>query len=226
MPKFSRAIEDYLKQIYLLEEAGQQPTGAALAQRLDVSHASITGMLKRLHELDLVRYEPYKPLHLTPEGRTIALEIVRHHRLLEAYLTHVVGMAWEDVHDEAEVLEHHISERFEALMAERLGNPTVDPHGHPIPQLDGTVPASADTVALWGATLGHVRIALVSDQDADVLRFLGGAGIVPGAEIEILEQSDAAGTCTVRTTTGQMHVLGRERAVGIFVTVLTPTEVG
>jgi DtxR family Mn-dependent transcriptional regulator len=226
MTKFSQAIEDYLKQVYLLEERGVEPTGKALAERLDVSPASVTGMLKRLAELQLVEYEPYQPIRLTLTGRAIALEVVRHHRLLEAYLAEVLGMEWHEVHAEAEVLEHHISERMEALIAERLGHPDFDPHGHPIPSLDGTLPAAREDVSLVEAEPDtDVDVAVVRDDREAVLVYLGERGIVPGARLHVVERSEVAGTVTVSVAgTGDHHVLGSELAAAIDV-VPARTEV-
>lgn len=217
MTKFSQAIEDYLKQIYLLEERGTEPTGKALALRLDVSQASVTGMLKRLAKLELIDYEPYRQLHLTLRGRAIALEVVRHHRLLEAYLADVLGMEWHEVHAEAEILEHHISERLESLMAERLGHPTVDPHGHPIPALDGSLPAGRDGIQLSSAEPDStLTVGTVHDDRPEVLVYLGERGIVPGERLHLVERSVVAGTVTV-SVDGVHHVLGSELAAAIEV---------
>lgn len=212
MAKFSQAIEDYLKQVYMLEERGEEPTGKALAERLDVSPASVTQMLKRLAGLDLIEYEPYQPIRLTLAGRAIALEVVRHHRLLEAYLADVLGMEWHEVHAEAEVLEHHISERMEALIAERLGHPSFDPHGHPIPSLDGTLPTRRDGTTLLDAQPDTtVEVGTVHDDRPDVLVYLGERGIVPGAHVHLVERSEVAGTVTVRVD-DEHHVLGSDLA--------------
>lgn len=216
--KFSQAIEDYLKQIYLLEEQGEPASGSELARRLDVSAASVTGMLKRLVSLELVAQEPYQGATLTKTGRAIALEVVRHHRLLEAYLAEVVGMSWSEVHAEAEILEHYISERFEALIDERLGHPQRDPHGHPIPAMDGTLPTPAERiVSLDFAELDEpVEIDRVGDERPDVLEYLGQRGLMPGAPISIIERQDIAGTVTVRVGNDQ-YTLGRELAASILV---------
>ena len=134
----SSAVEDYLKAIFELGEAKTQ----ALADALEVSPASVTGMLKKLSALGLIEYERYRGVTLTPAGRKIALETLRHHRLIETYLAEALGYPWHEVHDEAERLEHHISEDFEDRIAEVLGNPTHDPHGDPIPGRDGSLPQS------------------------------------------------------------------------------------
>ena len=141
------AVEDYAKAIYTLQERADGPvTTTALAERLGVSAASASGMVRRLGEIGLAEHEPYKGVELTEAGRAVALEVIRHHRLLELLLAEL-GVPWDRVHDEAEVLEHHISEDLEALIASRLGDPTHDPHGDPIPAADLTVDEGA-TIAL------------------------------------------------------------------------------
>src|SRR5919112_2246216 len=140
----SSATQDYLKAIYLLAESPADASGlvstTALAQRLEVSAASATNMLKKLDQLGLVAHVPYHGARLTERGRAVALEVVRHHRLLETYLAQALGVPWDQVHAEAEILEHHLSEELEERIAARLGHPTADPHGHPIPTKDLTSP--------------------------------------------------------------------------------------
>jgi DtxR family Mn-dependent transcriptional regulator len=137
--RLSSAVEDYLKAIYELGERGVKTQ--ALADALEVSPASVTGMLQKLASLKLVAYQKYQGVSLTPAGQRIALETLRHHRLIETYLAQALGYAWHEVHDEAEKLEHHISEDFEDRIASMLGHPTHDPHGDPIPRRDGSLPA-------------------------------------------------------------------------------------
>ncbi len=133
----SPAIEDYCKAIYTLETRADEPVSTnALAERLELTTGSVSGMLKKLDELGLISHVPYRGVRLTPEGRRVALEVIRHHRLLELYLAEALQMPWDRVHDEAEVLEHVLSEELEALIAAKLGNPTIDPHGDPIPSAD------------------------------------------------------------------------------------------
>ena len=130
----SDAVEDYAKAIYGLQRQAPGPvTTSALAERLGVAPSSVTAMLKRLDDLGLVRYQPYHGVSLTPAGERAALEVIRHHRLIEAFLAEALQMPWDRVHDEAEVLEHYISEHLEELIAQALGNPSHDPHGDPIP---------------------------------------------------------------------------------------------
>src|SRR6266487_5131648 len=140
----SSAVEDYAKAVYALERrAGGAVSTNALAERLDVTPASASGMVKRLDEMGLVTHEPYRGVQLTPNGLRLALEVIRHHRLLELYLAEQLGVPWDRVHEEAEVLEHVLSEELEELIAAKLGNPTRDPHGDPIPTRDGQIDESS-----------------------------------------------------------------------------------
>src|SRR5215211_1036858 len=154
----SEAVEDYTKAIYALERHQQGPiTTSALAVRLEVAPSSVTAMLKRLDELGLARYEPYHGVTLTPSGEQVALEVIRHHRLIEAFLAAALQMPWDRVHDEAEVLEHYISEELEDRIAEKLGNPALDPHGDPIPTPDLDLEVDR-TTALARLRAGQVAI--------------------------------------------------------------------
>ena len=210
-----------MKCIWTLEESGEDPTGSAIAAKLDVSPASVTGMGRKLVQLGLVEQEPYRPWRLTASGRLLALEIVRHHRLLELFLAQSLGMDWDRVHAEAEVLEHHISEELEELIAAALGNPEFDPHGHPIPLRDGTMPVRSGfdpLVTLEAGTAGV--IAQVRDETPEVLRFLADRGMLIGARIQVREQSPLAGTITVAVVDGGAETtLGRDLAGHIDVEV-------
>ena len=203
----SAAVEDYAKAIYALEHRGDSAvTTTALAERLGVTPASASGMVRRLSELGLVAHEPYRGVVLTDAGRRVALEVLRHHRLLELLLTDL-GLPWDRVHDEAEVLEHHISEDLEQLIAARLGHPTHDPHGDPIPTADLTIDEGV-TVALDALEPGaRGRFVRVSDADPDMLRYLGERGIAPGDTLEVVDRQPFEGPTFVRfdTTT---HALG------------------
>ena len=203
----SAAVEDYAKAIYALEHRGDAAvTTTALAERLGVTPASASGMVRRLSELGLVAHEPYRGVVLTDAGRRVALEVLRHHRLLELLLTDL-GLPWDRVHDEAEVLEHHISEDLEQLIAARLGHPTHDPHGDPIPTADLTIDEGV-TVALDALEPGaRGRFVRVSDADPDMLRYLGERGIAPGDTLEVVDRQPFEGPTFVRfdTTT---HALG------------------
>jgi DtxR family Mn-dependent transcriptional regulator len=192
------AIEDYVKAIWLIAERGVSPTGQAIAAELGISQASVSGMIRKLDELDLAKYEAYKPVELTERGRIVALEMVRHHRLIELFLAETLGMSWERVHAEAEILEHHISEELEDLIAAKLGDPQFDPHGHPIPARDGRMPTLRATPVsqLPDGSVGH--LSQVRDETPDVLRFLAEHGVTMGARLTVVEQSPLAGTTTLR----------------------------
>ncbi|MCW2973744.1 MAG: iron (metal) dependent repressor, DtxR family [Thermoleophilia bacterium] len=194
----SAAIEDYVKAIWLISERGEVTSGQAIAHQLGVSQASVSGMIRKLDELELVEYEAYRPVQLTEKGRLVALEVVRHHRLLELFLSEALGMSWDRIHAEAEILEHHISEELEDLIAAKLGNPQFDPHGHPIPARDGRVPELSATpvAALPVGARGVLR--QVRDETPEVLRFLAERSITVGAQLEVIDQSPHAGTTTVQ----------------------------
>ncbi len=190
----SSAVEDYLKAIY---ELGDEVKTQALAGALDVSPASVSGMLKKLSELNLVEHERYRGVRLTDAGAKMALETIRHHRLIETYLAQALGFSWDEVHDEAERLEHHISEAFEAKIAQALGHPTHDPHGDPIPQLDGTVPTS-DAQPLTEFAPGTVlTITRITQQRAEVLQYLAQRRLVPGAEVRVVSREPFDGPVTL-----------------------------
>ncbi len=214
----SAAVEDYAKAIYALERRADGPvTTTALAERLSVTPGSASGMVRKLCELGLVEHEPYRGVALTDDGRRVALEVMRHHRLIELLLADL-GVPWDRVHDEAEVLEHHISEDLEELIAARLGHPTHDPHGDPIPTADLTID-EGESVALdtlpAGARGCFVR---VSDADPDMLRYLGQRGITPGADFEIIEKQPFDGPVFARFG-DQVHVLGGALAAAMRVEV-------
>ena len=196
--RLSQALEDYLKVIYVLEADEEKATTTRIAQALEVSNASVTNMLKKLGGMNLIIHEAYKGAELTPAGRKIALEILRHHRLLELYLKEIMGYSWDEVHEEAEKLEHHISEQFEDRIAELLNHPTHDPHGDPIPSKDGVMPEKA-TLALYDGKVGaSYRIGRVKDQNPELLRYLETLGVLPGAEICILEKAPFDGPVTIQ----------------------------
>src|SRR5436305_13189050 len=185
----SAAVEDYAKAIYALESAGGGPvSNNSLAERLSVTPASASAMVKKLGGLGLVEHVPYRGVELTPDGRRVALEVLRHHRLLELYLAQTLGVPWDRVHDEAEVLEHHISEELEELIAAKLGDPTHDPHGDPIPTRDLTIEEGA-TESLQALEVGERgTFARVSDSDPEMLRFLAEQGIAPGDSLEVIDK--------------------------------------
>jgi DtxR family Mn-dependent transcriptional regulator len=202
------AVEDYLKAVYMLEGTGEVASTNALAARLEVTPAAVSGMLRKLAALGLVTHEPYRGAWLTERGRLVALEVIRHHRLLELFLVESLGMGWDEVHAEAEVLEHVLSEELEELIAAKLGHPTLDPHGDPIPSRELAIAddsASCDLYELEpGAAGTFVR---VSDADPEMLRFLTQRGITPGARLEVLERQPFDGPLSVRVGR-RIHVLG------------------
>ena len=204
----SSAIEDYAKAIYALERrAGTAVSTNAIAERLGVTPASASGMVKRLGELGLVEHEPYHGVSLTDDGRRIALEVMRHHRLLELYLVKSLGVPWDRVHAEAEVLEHVLSEELEELIAAKLGNPTRDPHGDPIPTRELTIDEGPTErlQSLQGGAKG--TFTRISDSDPDMLRFLADRGIAPGDSFEVIEKHPFDGPLFVRFG-NNVHVLG------------------
>jgi DtxR family Mn-dependent transcriptional regulator len=202
------AVENYAKAIFTLQQRGVAPvTTNALADRLGVTAASASGMVKKLDALGLVRHEPYRGVVLTDDGERVALEVLRHHRLLELYLAERLDMPWDRVHDEAEVLEHVISEELEELIAAKLGNPTHDPHGDPIPTPDLTIAESA-TLTMQSLEGGDEGVFVrISDSDPEMLRYLGERGIAPGDAFEVVEKQPFAGPLFVRFG-DETHVLG------------------
>jgi DtxR family transcriptional regulator, Mn-dependent transcriptional regulator len=216
---FSPAIEDYAKAIYALQARGEREVSTtALAERLDVTPASASGMMRKLGELGLVTHVPYRGVRLTDDGVRLALEVLRHHRLLELYLSETLGVPWDRVHDEAEVLEHVLSEDLEALIAAKLGDPTHDPHGDPIPSADLVLEeeATESLAALEpGARGTFVR---VSDSDPDMLRYLADRGIAPGDDLRVRDKQPFGGPLFVAFG-DRVHVLGGALAAAMRVRV-------
>jgi DtxR family transcriptional regulator, Mn-dependent transcriptional regulator len=210
------AIEDYLKAIYTLGRANPQVTTSLLAEHLRFKPASVTGMLKTLADLHLVSYTPYRGVELTQTGERIALEVVRHHRLIELYLVEALGYGWDEVHDEAERLEHHISEKLEARIAARLGQPAFDPHGDPIPSPEGTLPTDADARLADLEVGDRACITRVRDQQPERLRYLADLGLVPGAKLDISGSAPFDGPISVQIA-GVVHPLDRRIAREIYV---------
>lgn len=206
----SEAIDDYLKAIFELSgREERQVSSTEIASRLEISGASATNMLQKLAALDLplVMYEKHHGVHLSKAGRKRALEIIRHHRLIETFLHLVLGYPWDEVHEEAERLEHFISERFEERIAAKLGNPEFDPHGHAIPALDGTLPTS-EPQSLSRLRPGQsARVASVSDKDPEMLRYLAAQGIRPGVKLTLTEQLPFQGAFHVRIGTQKKAAL-------------------
>ncbi len=212
------AVENYAKAIYALERRGGPVSNNALAERLGVTAASASGMVKKLDGLGLVRHVPYKGVELTDAGERVALEVLRHHRLLELYLAERLDMPWDRVHDEAEVLEHVISEELESLIAAKLGHPTHDPHGDPIPTPDLTIDEGT-TVSLQSLEAGDSGVFMrISDSDPEMLRYLGDRGIAPGDSFEVVEKQPFAGPVFARFGS-ETHVLGGALAQAMRVEV-------
>ena len=213
--RLSQALEDYLKVIYVLEADGEKATTTAIAQALDVSNASVTNMFKKLAGMKLIVHESYNGAVLSPAGKKVALEILRHHRLLELYLKEVMGYSWDEVHDEAEKLEHHISEQFEDRIAELLDHPTYDPHGDPIPTKDGIMPEKA-TLALNEAEIKTLyMVGRVRDQNPELLRYLEQQGVLPGVELTIIEKAPFDGPISLEIDS-EVISLGFSIAQNIF----------
>jgi len=208
----SPSVQDYAKAVYALETRG----GAAvstndLAARLGVTAASVSGMVRKLTDVGIVEHEPYHGVRLTTEGRRVALEVLRHHRLLELFLNQELRMPWDRVHAEAEVLEHVLSDELEALIAARLGHPSVDPHGDPIPtpelEIDERPTRSLDQLAVGAAG----RFVRVSDSDPEMLRYLAEHGITLDARLEVVERQPFGGPVFVRFGERE-HPIGGELA--------------
>jgi DtxR family Mn-dependent transcriptional regulator len=182
-------MEDYLKAIYTLQaEEGPPVSTSSIAEYLGKTPPTVTSMIGKLAERDLVDREKYRGVELTETGERLALEVVRHHRLLEAYLAEHLGYDWSDVHEEADRLEHHISEEFERRVAEALGDPQVDPHGDPIPGPDLSPVENEETACLSTLEVGdRVVVCRVSDREEAELRYLADAGIRPGTELTVVE---------------------------------------
>lgn len=207
----TRSVEDYLKTIYHLAEAGQVATTTGIAEQLGLAAPSVSGMVKRLAEQGLVLHEPYKGVSLTRSGKREALRMLRRHRLIEAYLVEHLGYTWDTVHDEAERLEHAVSDDLVARMAEALGDPRFDPHGDPIPSADGAI-EERPTVPLPEIAEGETVTIVRVDTDAgDRLRWFADNGLVPGAVVKVVEHQPFSGPVTVLRGRNR-QVVGRDLA--------------
>jgi DtxR family Mn-dependent transcriptional regulator len=195
----SASIQDYAKAVYALQGRTTGPVSTNdLAERLSVTPGSASGMLRRLSELGLVEHVPYKGVRLTEAGQQVALEVMRHHRLIELFLADALGMPWDRVHDEAEVLEHVLSDELEDLIAAHLGNPKLDPHGDPIPSAQLQID-ERDTERLDDLSVGaRGRFVRVSDSDPEMLRYLAERGIAPGTRFEVVDRQPFGGPLFVR----------------------------
>jgi len=221
-----QAVEDYAKALYSLQHraAGDSVSTNALAERCDVTAASASAMMKKLAERGLVTHEPYHGVRLTTKGERLALKVIRKHRLLELFLVTSLDVPWDRVHREADLLEHHLSDELAALIAEKLDQPTHDPHGDPIPTIDGTID-EGHTVALDslepGATGTFVR---VSDSDPAMLRYLADHEIMPGARFEVLDRQPFGGPLSIRFA-NSIESLGGGLAGAMHVELQPPTDI-
>ena len=203
----SAVMEDYIKAIYAIgNDTGERVGTSELADYLDVTSPTVSSMIKKLEEQGLVNREEYRGVTLTEEGEIVALEILRHHRLLESFLSEHLDYDWADVHEEADRLEHHVSEKLAERIAEVLDNPGVDPHGDPIPDADLKLPEDADRSRLSDASEGdRAVVRRIRHQGDEELRYLAAAGIEPGVELEVLEIAPF-GLVTVRTPDGEQSL--------------------
>jgi DtxR family transcriptional regulator, Mn-dependent transcriptional regulator len=222
MPKYaaaalSRSVEDYLKVIYHLTESGESASTTAIAEALDIAAPSVSGMVKRLAEAGLTEHQPYRGVTLTSDGRHAALRMLRRHRVIETYLVSHLGYTWDNVHDEAEKLEHAVSEDLVERMSRALGNPQFDPHGDPIPAANGQIIDVSTTPLPDIADGERATIARVDTGSAERLRWLAGAGLVPGAHIIMLDHQPFNGPVTV-SLDGVRRVVGRELALQLLCT--------
>jgi DtxR family transcriptional regulator, Mn-dependent transcriptional regulator len=205
----TRSVEDYLKAIYQLSPEGRPASTSEIAHFLALSPPSVTGMVKRLSEHGLLEHVPYRGVQLTDEGRRAALRMVRRHRLIEAYLVEFLGYTWDTVHAEAEQLEHAVSETMIGRMADALGNPSVDPHGEPIPAADGSIHELACT-ALSEIPVGKtVEIHRVQESQPERLRYMASLGLKPGAHVTVVDRQPFDDLVTIEIE-GTQHVIGRE----------------
>jgi len=213
-PPLTRSVEDYLKSIYHLSSQGGFATTSDIAAMLEVAPPSVSGMMKRLSETGLIEHVPYRGVQLTHQGRHAALQMIRRHRILEVYLTQQLGYDWGDVHDEAERLEHAVSEKLIDRMAGALGDPRYDPHGAPIPTAAGEI-EEAELVTLAAAAVGAtllLRQVGGRDENPARLRYLAEQGLIPGTRLTVVERQPFNGPVTVRIGS-QTRVVGQELAL-------------
>lgn len=209
--RLTRSVEDYLKVIYRLSRSGRPATTSEIAEALALSPPSVSGMVKRLSEQGLLNHEPYRGAELTPEGRRAALRMLRRHRLIETYLVAFLAYSWDTVHEEAERLEHAVSDVLIERMAEALGNPKVDPHGDPIPAADGSI-TELIYVPLTEIPVGaSAELCRVDTGHPDRLRYLASLGLTPGVVFTAVDHQPFQGPVTVRVG-GTEHVLGHQMA--------------
>jgi len=223
-PDLSRSTEDYLKTIYELEEATSPVQTSAIAGALDVAAPSVSGMVKRLSETGFLDHVPYRGVSLTPEGKRAALRMVRRHRILETYLSTKLGYDWDSVHEEAERLEHAVSDDLIERMAMALGNPRYDPHGAPIPTKEGVV-ETPHHLALSDLRVGQVaQLRMVSDKDPERLRYVASLGLKPGVTFEVMGRQPFRGpiTISIMSASSREQVVGYELACSLLCAVVEP----
>lgn len=213
---FSQSVEDYVKAIYKLQDEARSVSTTLLARKIGATPAAATKMMKQLAEMKLIDYTPYHGVRVTEAGEKVALEVIRHHRLLELYLHQALGYSWDEVDAEAEKLEHHISEEFEDRIDRMLDYPAHDPHGDPIPTRDGTVAPNRGTSLAESEPGERVVIRRVRDSDPNVLRYLAQLGMRLHTEMEVQDKQPFNGPLTV-TVGDRTHSLGRELAGHVFV---------
>ena len=216
----SSSVGDYLKAIWELSEEGAAST-KDVADRLSISSASVTNMFVRLREMGLAEYERYRGATLTEAGRLEALRLLRRHRLIENFLLECLGYSWEEVHEEAESLEHAVSDGFTDRLAEFLGHPEHDPHGDPIPAKDGTLEPDDSFPLATAATGQRVRIYRVGDEEAEKLAYLEEHGLMPGRLFEVKEVRALDGVVTVEDEDGKAHSIGGPLASSVFVQTIS-----
>jgi len=214
--KISEALQDYLKEIYKLQEEGGRATTSAIAARMSVAAPSVTAMVKKLTSLGLVEHEPYRGAVLTPSGKKIAVEMIRHHRLLEQYLAKTLGLGIDAVHAEAHRLEHVISEEVEARIDESLGFPTHDPHGDPIPDPNLKVKSSRLRLLASLEPGDEATVRRVPDGQPELLRYLASVALVPGSRVKLSKRAPLGGPLTV-VIDGRRHAIAEEIALKIGV---------
>ncbi len=219
----SRSIEDYIKAIFALELEEQKPTTKRIATRLEVKMASVTGMIKHLAAEGYVRYTPYQGVHLTDAGRRVAVDMIRRHRLIETFLCQTLGLAWDEVDADAEVLEHAVSDKLIEHIYEYLGRPRFDPHGSPIPPKNGAIPPRPG-VPLDELPVGErARIAEVSDRDPEFLRYLTSLKLGIGSELRVRDHAPFQGPITLSIGSRRVAI-GLEAARRIRVTIDPPPK--
>jgi DtxR family Mn-dependent transcriptional regulator len=208
---YTAPVEDYLKAIYELERTGGSAATTEIAQRLAIAPASVSGMIRRLADQGLLEHERYRGVRLTDNGRRVALRMIRRHRIIEAYLTQMLGYAWDRVHDEAERLEHAASDELVDRMASALGEPEVDPHGDQIPTREGLIDERVHRTLEQLPPGERGRVVSVSDRDGARLRYLGELGLTPGEEVEVVDRAPFDGPIAIRVA-GELRQIGRALA--------------